>query len=167
MGQSKLICQVKSWCVPYSFITCSMQVLIYIQGGSSPYTPYMRICHSTSMVWWKIALHTGPHFKFFLTKGSLFAPKVRYKRVRFFSSKIKVSHLKMHILPTSNLKFSASPQKQGQNFSADAPYRRMVLEIPKWHTHIQKSGKSPPPFPWEFKFTVKKMFLLKNQETLS
>ncbi len=68
----------------------------------------------------------------------------------------------MHVLPTSNIKFSESQVnhaflgtfcllfrkfalKQGQNFGAHAPYRRVGFAIPKWHTRVQNSGKNPPP----------------------
>ncbi len=67
----------------------------------------------------------------------------------------------MHVLPTSNVEFSEGQVnhtffgtfcllflkfalKQGQNFCADAPYRRVGFVIPKWHTRVQKSGKNPP-----------------------
>ncbi len=69
----------------------------------------------------------------------------------------------MHVLPTSNVKFSESQVnhtflgtfcllflkfalKQGQNFGADAPYQRVGFAIPKWLTRVQKSGKNPPGF---------------------
>ncbi len=46
--------------------------------------------------------------------------------------------------------------KQDQHFGADVPYQRVGFKIPKWHTHIQKSGKSPPP-PREYGTTWKKI----------
>ena len=35
--------------------------------------------------------------------------------------------------------------RESQIFCADPPYRRMGFENPKWHTRIEKSGKSPHP----------------------
>ncbi len=120
---------------------------------------YTRMCHLTGIVWRKIALHKGPLLKFFLTKGSLFGPKSVLHKGPFLL-KIEVSPLKnayfanfkRKIFPKSTesyifgifcLLFLKFALKQGQNFGADAPYRRVGFEIPKWHTRVQKSGKNP------------------------
>ncbi len=129
--------------------------------GGSPYLRYTRMCHLTGMVWRKIALHKGPDLKFCLTKGSHFGSKSALQKGPF-SLKTEVSPLKnayfanfkrkifckspeSYILGTFCLLFLKFALKQGQNFGADAPYRRVGFEIPKWHTRVQKSGKSPPP----------------------
>ncbi len=130
-------------------------------GGGSPKKRYTRICHLTGIVWRKIALHKGPHLKFCLTKGSLFGPKSALQKGPFLL-KIEVSPLrnacfanfKRKIFQKSNesyifrhlcLLFLKFALKQGQNFGADAPYRRVGFAIPKWHTRVQKLGKNPPP----------------------
>ncbi len=77
----------------------------------------------------------------------------------------------MHVLPTSNVKFSKSQVnhtfsgtfcllfrkfalKQGQIFGADAPYLKVGFAIPKWHTRVKKSGKNPPPPPRGFTYST-------------
>ncbi len=126
------------------------------RGGRSPNMLYTGMCHLTGMVRRKIALHKGPHLKFALQKGQKCLTKGS------FLLKIEVSPQKIHVLSTSTVKFSTSPLnhtllgtfcllflklalKRGQNFSPDAPYRRVGFEIPKWHIRVQKSGKSPSP----------------------
>ncbi len=110
-----------------------------------------RVCHFGGWVLEDFALHKGP----FLTS------KVPYNRV-LFCSNLKLHPLKMHVLQTSTAKIFKSllnhtfwghfcppflefALQKGQIFGADAPYQRVGFQIPKWHTRVQKSGKSPPP----------------------
>ncbi len=52
-------------------------------------------------------------------------------------------HLKKIITPKKYLRFAKNTGCQ--IFGADALYRRVGCHIPKWHTRVQKSGKSPHP----------------------
>ncbi len=143
--------------------------MVLTRGGGSPYMRYKQMCHLTGMVWRKIALHKGPNLKFCITKGSLFCPKSALQKGPFLL-KIEVSPLKnacfanfkrkifwksskSYILDTFCLLFLKFALKKGQNFGADAPYRRVGFAIHNWHTRVQKSGKNPPPpgdlFTWD------------------
>ncbi len=134
-------------------------------GGGSPYTRYMRTCHLTGLVCRKIALHKGPHLKFRLTKGSLFSLKSALQQGPFllkfevsplrnaffviFKRKIFRKSSESYIFRHFCLLFSKFTLKQGQNYGADAPYRRVGFDIPTGHTHVnvKKGVKRPPPPP--------------------
>ncbi len=97
---------------------------------------------------------------FCLTKGSLFGtknalqqgpflPRTKVSPIKnacFANVKLRIfrkyteSYLLRHFL----VSFVQICLTKGSIFGADAPYLRVGSRISKWHTRIQKSGKSPP-----------------------
>ncbi len=97
----------------------------------------------------KICLKTGSKFRRWraLSKGGVRDPQVAHPHTKIGEEpprgpQIQVNHTFLGNFCFIYRKFAL---KQGQNFGADAPYRRVGFEILKWHTRVQKSEKGAGP----------------------
>ncbi len=120
LGLPALLQHLKCFIFPLS-----MSILLFTRqtaGGGEWFLPVpglLWVCHFRGWVWENFALHRGSLLKSALQQGP-------------FLLKTEVSPLKMHVLQLSKVNTLSRPH---------APYLKLGMEILKWHTHIQESGK--------------------------